>query len=105
MGARPIIDRRRHRVYVTRNTEYHTRDNRCVGVRDRSTGQWLWDHKAINARVLGGISFQNSGARPNPGIPSPGESLYLWRKDGQWLITSTLEAIVRPEREVVRLYT
>jgi len=104
MGAQPIIDRRRHRVYLTRNTEYHTRDNRCVGVRDRATGEWQWDHKALSARVLGGISFRNGGVRPTPGIPSPGESLYLWRKDGESLITSELEAIARPEAQVVRSY-
>ena len=28
-------DRRRHRVYVTKNTEYHFRDGFCVAVRDR----------------------------------------------------------------------
>ncbi|MFO0673294.1 MAG: hypothetical protein U0235_27385 [Polyangiaceae bacterium] len=32
-------DRRRHRVYVTKNTEYHFRDGFCVAVRgDRRPG-------------------------------------------------------------------
>ena len=31
-------ERRRHRVYMTRNTEYHFRDGVCVAVRDRRTG-------------------------------------------------------------------
>ena len=32
-------ERRRHRVFVTRNTEYHFRDGFCIAVRDRRTGQ------------------------------------------------------------------
>jgi hypothetical protein len=104
MGARPIVDRRRHRVYVTRNTEYHTRDNRCVAVRDRRTGLWMWEHSAIWSRVLGGVSFQNGGIRPSPGIPNVGDSLYLHRRDGEDLITSSLETVQRPDREVVTIY-
>ena len=32
--------RREHRVYVTRNTEYHFRAQTCVAVRDRKTGRF-----------------------------------------------------------------
>ncbi|MDI7266463.1 MAG: hypothetical protein QME96_00520 [Myxococcota bacterium] len=104
MGAKPIIDRRRHRVYVTRNTEYHTRDNRCVGVRDRRSGLWIWQHQALWARVLGGISFRHGGVRPSPGIPDVGQSLYLHPGRGDDIVTSTLTAIDRPERCVVETY-
>src|SRR6187549_387121 len=40
-------ERRRHRVYMTRNTEYHFRDGVCVAVRDRRTGDWLPGHLAL----------------------------------------------------------
>ena len=104
MGARPIVDRRRHRVYLTRNTEYHTRDNRCVAVRDRTTGLWIWEHRALWARVLGGLSFQNGGIRPTPGVPNLGESLYLHRTDGEDLVTSQLEDVLRPDQQEVASY-
>jgi len=31
-------DRRRHRIYVTKNTEYHFRDGFCIAVRDGGRG-------------------------------------------------------------------
>jgi hypothetical protein len=34
-------ERRIHRIFVTRNSEYHVRRNVCVGVRDRRSGEWL----------------------------------------------------------------
>ena len=33
-----LNDRRKHVLYVTQNTEYHLRNDRCVGVRDLWTG-------------------------------------------------------------------
>jgi hypothetical protein len=45
-------DRRHHRVFFTRHTEYHLRDDECVGVRDRESGQWLIDHAALRLRAL-----------------------------------------------------
>jgi hypothetical protein len=104
MGAKPIIDRRRHRVYVTRNTEYHTRDNRCIAVRDRGSGDWLSEHKALLCRVLGSIAFRNGGVMPTPGIPQVGDSLYLYRGGGESLITSSLESVGRPDRGIVAAY-
>lgn len=45
-------ERRRHRVFYTQNTEYHLRDAECVGVRDRTTGEWLADHAALRLYAL-----------------------------------------------------
>ena len=58
--ARP--ERRRHRVYVTRNTEYHFRDGFCVAVRDRRSGDFLPGHLAIRRRLHGGLKFFHNGA-------------------------------------------
>lgn len=100
--ARP--ERRRHRVYITRNTEYHVRDSCCVAVRDRRTGEFLHGHLAIHRRVEGGLKFFDNGMiAPNPGEPRPGESLYF-TGDGRELVTSPLEGTARPSVETVSGY-
>jgi len=97
-------ERRRHRVYVTRNTEYHFRDGFCVAVRDRRTGDFLESHLALRRRVQGGIKFfMNGGIQPNLGEPKPGEALYF-ESGGHDLVTSPLLAVERPSREVVQGY-
>jgi hypothetical protein len=97
-------ERRRHRVYVTRNTEYHFRDGFCVAVRDRRTGEFLHGHLALHRRVHGGIRFcEGGGIAANPDEPRPGESLYF-ASEGRDLVTSPLEAIERPSKELVGAY-
>jgi hypothetical protein len=97
-------ERRRHRVYITRNTEYHVRDRCCVAVRDRRTGELLHGHLALHRRVEGGLRFFDNGAiAPNPGEPRQGESIYF-AGDGRELVTSPLEATGRPDREMVSGY-
>jgi hypothetical protein len=97
-------ERRRHRVYMTRNTEYHFRDGFCVAVRDRRTGDFLHGHLALQRRVHGGLKFFPDGAiAPNAGEPRPGESLYF-AADGRDLVTSPLESVERPPKEMVEAY-
>jgi hypothetical protein len=97
-------ERRRHRVYVTRNTEYHFRDGFCVAVKDRRTGEFLQSHVALRRRVNGGIRFfLNGGIQPNLGDPRPGEALYF-AADGNDIVTSTVLSVERPPREVVATY-
>ena len=94
-------ERRRHRVYVTRNTEYHFRDGFCVAVRDRRTGKFLQSHLALRRRIHGGLRFFLNGAIiPNPGEPQPGEALYF-ESSGRDLVTSPLESVERPAKEIV----
>jgi len=58
-------ERRRHRVFVTRNTEYHFRAGFCIAVRDRRTGDFLEGHLALQRRVNGGLRFfPNGGISP-----------------------------------------
>lgn len=100
----PRGERRRHRVYLTRNTEYHFRDGFCVAVRDRRTGDFLHGHLALQRRVHGGIRFSaEGGIAPNAGEPQPGESLYF-ASEGRDLVTSPLEGVTRPTKEVVEAY-
>lgn len=97
-------ERRRHRVFVTRNTEYHFRDDICVAVRDRRTGDFLHGHLALCRPVHGGIRFFANGAiAPNPGEPRPGESLYF-ANDERDLVTSPLERVVRPSKDLTSAY-
>jgi len=100
----PGPERRRHRVFVTRNTEYHFRDGFCVAVRDRRTGDFLHGHLALQRRVHGGLKFFEGGAiAPNAGEPRAGESLYF-ASEGRDLVTSPLESVERPSRDVVEAY-
>ncbi len=103
-SAKKTPERRRHRVYVTRNTEYHFRDGFCVAVRDRRTGDFLEGHLALRRRVHGGIRFfLNGGIQPNLGEPQPGEALYF-ESGGHDLVTSPVISIERPPRDVVLGY-
>ena len=97
-------ERRRHRVYVTRNTEYHFRDGFCIAVRDRRSGDFLPGHLAVKRRLHGGLKFFPNGAIvPNPGDPRPGEALYF-AAEGRDLVTSPLEKVERPAKALVEAY-
>jgi hypothetical protein len=97
-------DRRIHKMFVTRNTEYHVRRDQCIGVRDRRSGRWLHGHLAIKGRVEGGLRFSSEGGiTPNGGLPSIGDSLFF-HAAGRDLITSPVVAIERPARDVVAGY-
>jgi hypothetical protein len=98
------VERRRHKVLVTRNTEYHFRDGICVAVRDRSTGEWVHDHVALQRSVSGSLKFYPNGAiRPNIGAPHIGEALFF-ATGGRDLVTSPLTDVARPPKAVVETY-
>lgn len=97
-------ERRRHQMYVTRNTEYHFRDQTCVAVRDRRTGSFLTAHLALHRDLTGGVRFFVNGyAIPTLEPPRPGEALYFGR-NGRDLVTSVLSSVERPEKSVVDAY-
>ena len=100
----PGHERRQHRMYVTRNTEYHFRGEVCVAVRDRKTGRFLPSHLAMQRRLSGGVKYQSNGsAIPSCAPPQVGEALYFG-DDGRELVTSLCSSIERPERRVVASY-
>ena len=97
-------ERRKNRVFVTKNTEYHFRGEHCVAVRDRRSSKWLPSHLAIGRRLSGGVHFHKNGAAvPVCDRPSVGEALYF-ADDGRELITSALCGLERPTREVIANY-
>jgi hypothetical protein len=97
-------DRRRHKMYVTRNTEYHFRDDVCVAVRDRRTGSWLPAHLALSRTISGGVRFYTNGTLvPSNSEPQIGEALYFG-SDGRELVTSMLCGVHRPPKQLVEQY-
>lgn len=103
-GAYKGVERRRHKVFITRNTEYHFRDGLCVAVRDRREGRWIPDHVALHRPVSGSLMFYPSGAiRPSIGQPRLGEALFF-ATGGRDLVTSPLLEIGRPEKSIVESY-
>lgn len=97
-------ERRHHRMYVTRNSEYHFRDTLCVGVRDLQTGRWLDSHLAIGRKLSGAIRLSTDGRPvPTPAAPGIGEALYFG-EEGRDLITSVLCAVERPPHAAVKTY-
>ena len=97
-------DRRQHRVYVTRNTEYHFRGVLCVAVRDRKSGRFLQSHVAVRRTLSGGVKFQANGtAIPSFAPPQVGQALHFG-DDGREIVTSLCASIERPERALVAAY-
>jgi hypothetical protein len=98
------LERRRRRVYVTRNTEYHVEDGTCIAVRNRKTHEFVDGHLALERRLEGSLKFfANGSIAPNAGEPQPGESIFF-ASEGRDLVTSPLETVARPDKETVQAY-
>lgn len=103
-GSVGSADRRIHKVFVTRNTEYHLRRGVCVAVKDRTSGEWLRAHLALAQKIHGGLRFTRAGGiHANAGTPSVGESLFF-HASGRDLVTSPVLSVERPERQIVAQY-
>ena len=100
----PGNDRRIHKVFITRNTEYHVRRRTCVGVRDLKSGRWLAGHLAVDSDMSGGLRFNREGGiSPNEGTPVVGESIFFLAA-GRDLVTSPIVSVERPGRDIVQTY-
>lgn len=98
MPERPM-ERRRHVMFITRNSEYHCRDRECVAVRDRNTGQWHRHHPAIRAELIGGVL----NGKPTRRVPREGYRL-VFDKEGV-VLTSRVVSRARPQKDVLFWYT
>lgn len=89
-------NRRRHRVFATKHTEYHLRLDECVGVRDRTTGEWQRRHAALRLRAI---------QLPPVGADAEwlGRRLQFWGR-AMDVMTSPVTEVMRPEREAVVHY-
>jgi hypothetical protein len=102
-------DRRKHRVFITRNTEYHLRDDICVAVRDRQARTFRPAHIALNLKLQGAVRVNPNGiAIPEPNSPRVGAAIYFTQADPDGLerqiVTSRVERIERPQKKDVLLY-
>jgi hypothetical protein len=89
-------NRRRHRTFVTHNTEYHLRDEECVGVRDRASGRWYREHAALRLHAL---------RLPPRGSDQAwiGQRIQFWGTNAD-VLTSAVVAVGRPPREALEGY-
>jgi len=97
-------ERRRRKVYLTRNTEYHFLDDVCIAVRHRDSGHWRVAHVALHRSSNGCVSFSEHGeVQPKPGPPGVGDALFF-AADGADVITSTVTDVLRPLPQTIALY-
>jgi hypothetical protein len=94
-------ERRIHKVYVTRNTEYHLRRDVCVAVKSRTPVDGpVAGHDAVNMRLEGHLK---QGMVPMPGPPKIGFRMYFARGNHD-VFTSPVVDILRPSKSVVAQY-
>jgi len=97
-------ERRTRVMYVTRNTEYHFHEGRCVAVRERGSGHWLLTHPALNRPLSGSIRFNRSlEAYPTLDVPRVGEGLFFGAA-GPDVVTSNVLSIERPAKATIGSY-
>lgn len=88
-----MSERRRHRVFFTRHTEYHLRDAECVGVRDRASGAWVAKHAALRLHALAIPESED-------GRDWVGQRIQFWGRATD-VVTSPVMAVGRPRVEEV----
>lgn len=102
MSAYTGQDRRRHKLYVTQNTEYHVRDRECVAVRDLWSGRWRDDHPAVGRHLFGAVRPCEHGLEP---LGEPEVDSMLWFENGENdILTSRLTVVTRPAKRCLRRY-
>ena len=104
-----MTERRIHTVYVTRNTEYHVRDNICVAVRDRAARKFRPAHLALHLKLQGAVRINPNGVViPEPQNARIGSPIYFTQVDEEGMerqiVTSRVERIERPEKTTVIQY-
>lgn len=98
-------ERRRHKVFITRNTEYHVRDDVCVAVRDVRSKRWQVGHVAVQRKVEGAVRlFANGAVIPNLDEPKLGDAIYFSDGEDRQIVTSRVVSIGRPQKAVVLSY-
>jgi len=97
--------RQPNRIYRTRNSEYYCRGDVCVAVRDRKTGAFRPEHRAIGLRMSGGIRVTPDGevlsVSKRGEVPHLGETLFFSAngKPGTGVRTSALTEVTRPPNQ------
>jgi hypothetical protein len=101
-------ERRRRRVYVTQNHEYHCNDGVCIAVRDTQASHFVPRHAAIGKKVTGALVLGGRGVVSMflPEEVAPGRRIYFSVdvQDPNAVMTSALKSIERPSRALVAEY-
>jgi hypothetical protein len=97
-------ERRRHKMLVTSNTEYHLKDDLCVGVRKRDSGIWVKNARALKARLKGSVSSFDEIVVGKGGPPKVGVPLLFINEDGENIVTTSVTEIKRPPKEAIENY-
>jgi hypothetical protein len=101
-------ERRRRRVYVTQNHEYHCKDGVCVAVRDLRSGKFLTTHRALGKQATVCIAMKDGGIDAITPLESanPGKRVHFAEgtDDEHDVLTSELTAVERPPLQVVEAY-
>lgn len=98
-------ERRRNRLFVTRNSEYYCRDGSCIAVKNRRTGKLAPDHPALGKKMTGAMKLTDTGGIAKVSPPEAlelGEQLCFSSCKGEFdrdVITSPLLAVERPPKE------
>ena len=93
-------ERRKHVVYLTRNSEYHCREQECVAVRNRQTGKWQRLHAAVRSVLIGSADRQRVVASKEGEV-----GMRLCFNGERPVLTSRVEMVGRPDRSAVTSYT
>jgi hypothetical protein len=94
-------ERRIHKVYVTRNTEYHVREGMCVAVKSRQDSALTTDHSAVKMKLEGHVKLGT--LLPVAGPPKIGFRMYFAKGEDD-VLTSPVIAILRPAKKTVDQY-
>ena len=102
-------ERRKRRVYITQNHEYHCKDGICIAVRDTRTSHFVPRHAALGKRVRGAFVFRGGRGIVSMLLPddvAPGQRVYfaIDVQDPSAVMTSSVKAIERPRRALVAEY-
>jgi len=103
-SRRGFVERRRHKVYITQNTEYHLRNDTCVGIKSCRDGSWIRDNKVLMARLVGAVDSVGELAEHRCGMPEVGKYLLFLSDEGELIVTTKLENIDRPFKDAVINY-
>jgi hypothetical protein len=94
------VERRRNRMFLTRNSEYYCWGDTCTAVRDLASGKFNRSHSAIGRRLAGSVCFLPDGRiesfTQRGEEPKPGQSVFFSNGTlGEELVTSTLRKVTR----------
>ena len=97
-------ERRRHKMIITHNTEYHLRDQVCVAVRSRGSGEWKAEHSALRMTLFGSLRFGGPGGVVTTMSEIRVGERAVFIRPHHDVVTSLVEAVERPPKAALQHY-